>query len=112
MAKLPNYLRAHRKRLGLSQNDIAFLLGAESGAKVCRYEKFNRLPGLETILAYSAIFKRPTSELFAGFHDRIVYEIAIRAEKLLEKSKEEPENTRRKKTLSALVEYKPKRSST
>ena len=113
MAKLPNYLRAHRKRLGLSQSDLAFLLGAESGAKVCRYERFNRLPGLETILAYSAIFRRSPSELFAGLHDRIEYEIARRAETLLAQSKKEQatcQNVRKRRTLAQLVEYKSKRS--
>ena len=113
MAKLPNYLRAHRKRLGLSQNDVAYLLGAESGAKVCRYERFNRLPGLETILAYCAIFDRTTSELFAGLHDRIEYDIALRAQKLLEQSKAQKatrQNVRKQKTLAQLVEYKSKRS--
>jgi transcriptional regulator with XRE-family HTH domain len=113
MAKLPNYLRAHRKRLGLSQTDVAYLLGAESGAKVCRYERFNRLPGLETILAYCAIFGRTPSELFAGLHDRIEYEIARRAETLLEKARKEKatsENLRKQKTLTQLVEYKSRRS--
>jgi transcriptional regulator with XRE-family HTH domain len=113
MAKLPNYLRAHRKRLGLSQTDLAYLLGVESGAKVCRYERFNRLPGLETILAYSAIFRRNPSELFAGLHDRIEYEIAQRAEALLAQAKKEKatgQNVRKQKTLAQLVDYKTKRS--
>src|SRR5258708_38807061 len=49
---LHNYLRAHRKRLGLSQDEVAYLLGAESGAKVCRYERLVRGASLETALAF------------------------------------------------------------
>jgi hypothetical protein len=55
----PNYLRAHRKRLSLSQDEIAYLLGAYSGAKVCCYERFHYEPVFHTALAYEAIFGRP-----------------------------------------------------
>jgi hypothetical protein len=39
MASLSNYLRTHRKRLALSQEEVAFLLGAkgmDKGIKVSR----------------------------------------------------------------------------
>jgi hypothetical protein len=49
--KNSNYLRSNRKRLALSQDEVAFLLGALSGTKVCRYERFVRTPSLETALA-------------------------------------------------------------
>lgn len=79
---LPNYLRSHRKRLGLSQDEVAFLLGTQSGAKVCRYERFARDPGLETALAYEAIFHRPVSELFGGIYHKIEQKVAARAKAL------------------------------
>src|SRR4051794_13547660 len=68
---LPNYLRSNRKRSGLSQDEVAFLLGAQSGAKVCRNERFVREPSLATALAYQAIFQRPASELFGGLYEEI-----------------------------------------
>lgn len=34
-----NYLLTYRKRSALSQEEVAYLLGAQSGAKVCRYER-------------------------------------------------------------------------
>ena len=43
---LPNYLRPHRKRLGLSQEEVAFLLGfrgESKGAGVCKDERFERV---------------------------------------------------------------------
>ena len=79
---LPNYLRSNRKRLGLSQDEVAFLLGAQSGAKVCRYERFVREPSLATALAYEAIFQRPASELFGGFYQTIEKQVAARAKAL------------------------------
>jgi len=68
--KLDNYLRTHRKKLGLSQREVAFLLGCHSGAKVSRYERSARVPTLNVILAYEVIFQKPARELFAGLYDR------------------------------------------
>lgn len=66
--KLPNYLRTHRKRLALSQKDIAFLLGVKSGAKVSHYERFTRLPSLKTALAFEALYHIPVKDLFEGLY--------------------------------------------
>src|SRR2546422_8231312 len=80
--QLPNYLRSNRKRLALSQDEVAFLLGTQSGAKVCRYERFAREPSLETALAFEAIFQRPASELFGGLYQKVQQEVAARAKTL------------------------------
>jgi len=79
-----NLLLAFRKRSALSQGDVAFLLGAQDGAKVCRYERFSREPGLHTAFAYEAIFGRPLSELFPGLYSQIQEAVQERA-KILEK---------------------------
>jgi transcriptional regulator with XRE-family HTH domain len=81
-SQLPNYLRSHRKRLAFSQDDVAFLLGTRSGAKVCRYERFVREPSLETIIALEVIFQKPARELFAGLHEKVEREVAERAKTL------------------------------
>ena len=80
--QLPNHLRSNRKRLGLSQDDLAFLLGVKGGAKVCRYERFVREPSLETALALEAIFERPVSELFGGRYQKAEQDVATRAQEL------------------------------
>jgi transcriptional regulator with XRE-family HTH domain len=64
--RLENYLRTYRKRSGLTQQEVGYLLGSETGAQVSRYEKRRRLPPLETALAYEEIFGVPIGELFAG----------------------------------------------
>ena len=84
-SQLPNYLRTNRKRLALSQDDVAFLLGTQSGAKVCRYEQFVREPSLQTALAYEAIFKTPVRELFAGLFQKLEREVAAQAKALARK---------------------------
>ena len=53
---------------------------------MCRYEQFDRVPSLETALAFEAIFKRSVSELFPGLYHKIEQEVAVRAKTLAEKS--------------------------
>jgi DNA-binding XRE family transcriptional regulator len=103
MSQLPNYLRAHRKRLALSQGEVAYLLGSHGGAKVCRDEKFVRQPGLETALAYAAIYQIPVEELFAGMYRRIEQEVATRA-KIMTYRKEGQPNQRTRHKREKLVE--------
>ena len=67
--KLQNYLRTYRKKSGLTQREVGYLLGWKSGGSVARYEKRRRLPPLQTALAYEAILGVPLSKLFAGIHD-------------------------------------------
>jgi transcriptional regulator with XRE-family HTH domain len=80
--RLPNYLRTHRKQSGLSQEEVAFLLGSEDGSQISRYEKRHRLPPLETALACEAIFGIPVSELFAGVREGIAKDIEKRRAEL------------------------------
>jgi transcriptional regulator with XRE-family HTH domain len=82
-SQFPNYLRANRKRLALSQDDVAFLLGTQSGTSVCRYERFVRDPSLETALACEAIFKRSVSELWSGLYQKAERDVAMRAKALV-----------------------------
>ena len=84
MSSLPltNYLRSNRKRLALTQEEVAFLLGVKGqdrGVKVCRDERLAREPSLATALAYEVIYQRPVRELFAGVYDQIEREVAARA---------------------------------
>ena len=83
---LPNYLLSNRKRLALSQEDVAFLLGTQSGAKVSRHERFARGPSLKTALAYEAIYHRSVSELFSGLYREVEQEVAVRAKTLASKT--------------------------
>jgi transcriptional regulator with XRE-family HTH domain len=85
MAPLSNYLRTNRKRLALSQEEVAFLLGVngmDKGIKVSRDENRAREPSLETALAYEVIYGRPVRELFAGVYEQVERNVAARAKLL------------------------------
>ena len=96
--KLPNYLRSHRKRAGLSQDEVAYLLGCRDGTKVSRYERRTRVPNLETALACEVLFGAAGRELFAGMYEKVSEDIHKRAQVLAEKLSAEGsgKTTRRK----------------
>jgi transcriptional regulator with XRE-family HTH domain len=105
--KLDNYLRTYRKKLGLTQREVAFLLGRHGGAKVSRYERSGRIPDLKTIFAYEAIFQKPARELFAGIYDRAERETRRKVRQLvsrLRKRQESPVLARKIASLRAVVD--------
>lgn len=82
--RLENYLKTYRKRAGLSQAEMAYLLGSRDGTCPARHEGFIRTPSLETALAYEVIYGTPVKELFAGMYARAERAAARRA-RVLEK---------------------------
>lgn len=110
-SQLPNYLLANRKRLALSQAEVAFLLGTHSGAKVCRNERFVREPSLSTALAYEVIFQRPTSELFGGLYQQIEQEVAARAKTLTFRTNRGKQSPRTLHKRQALISIAAKRTN-
>src|SRR5215470_4444390 len=82
MQGLANYLKTYRKRSGLTQREVAFLLGWKHGEQLLRYEKHHRIPTFEIALACEAIFKVSVTELFAGANDSIAGEIGTRIDTL------------------------------
>lgn len=106
MDQLPNYLLSDRKRLALSQEEVAFLLGKRGGDKVSRYERFARTPSLETALAFEAIFRRPASELFGGLYQKVQQEVAARAKTLTYRSdrpKPNQQTAQKRQTLTSIA---------
>ena len=86
MTSLLNFLRINRKRRGLTQEEVAFLLGVrgESRAiKVSRDENAMREASLRTALAYEAIYGKPVRDLFAGLYREVQREVRSRANVLL-----------------------------
>src|SRR6202521_2789607 len=92
--RLANYLRAYRKKAGLTQGEVGFLLGSKNGAQVSRYEKRHRLPPLATALACEEIYGVPVSELFAGIRQTVGRDILKRREELRARLQTKTANTR------------------
>jgi transcriptional regulator with XRE-family HTH domain len=84
---LQNHLIANRKRLALSQGEVAFLLGVQSSAKISRNERFVREPNLTTAFAYEVIYQRSASELFRGLYQQVEEDVLNRAHILAQRTK-------------------------
>ncbi len=96
--RLHNYLKTYRKRSGLSQDEVAFLLGCQSGTKVSRYERLSRKPNWETMAGCEVVYRAPMCELLAGAYQKVEEIIHQRAQILVGKlSAQKPNRARRRK---------------
>jgi transcriptional regulator with XRE-family HTH domain len=77
-----NYLRAHRKKSGLSQRDVGNLLGYKDPGPISRHERAMTIPPLAAALAYELIFRAPVAAIFAGARDAIAQEIEMRVKEM------------------------------
>lgn len=75
-------LRAYRKQNGMTQEDMAFLLGLKGRSALPRFERNERYPDIKTALAYRAIFKREIHELFPELETQTKRAVARRRAKL------------------------------
>lgn len=73
------YLRALRRRSALSQDDVAFLLGALSGTRVSRHETGACVPPLAVALAYAVIFDVGVEEMHEDERRQISERVLSRA---------------------------------
>ena len=78
-----NYLRTARRRAGLSQDEVALLLGKGSGDTVSRHENYTRTPSVPTVFAYEVIFRANSRELFAGAYEQVRRSIIARSKTLI-----------------------------
>jgi len=61
---LPSYLKAYRKSAGLSQHEVAELLGFLTHKNVWRYERAGNIPSVEIVLTLELIFDARAADLF------------------------------------------------
>ena len=81
IANLDCYLKPYRRRWGLTQKELAALLGFQNGAVVSRLERVLRHPTLETAYAIEIILGTPPAELFPGLYSRVRQQVIARARK-------------------------------
>ena len=66
-----NCLRLHRRRSGLSQQEVAEALGTKDRGAISRYERGHHLPPLSIALGLELMFVVPVAELFSGLREGI-----------------------------------------
>jgi hypothetical protein len=67
--RLETYLRPLRRRFGLTQRELAFLIGAKDAGVIGRIEGMHRAPSLLWMCACAIIFDAAPVELFPGLAD-------------------------------------------
>jgi transcriptional regulator with XRE-family HTH domain len=81
-----SYVRPLRRRWGLSQREVAFLIGNKTHAAVSRIEAVKTYPSLAEAIACSIIFDTPLvelfPELFAKAHDSVLSQAQVLYEDL------------------------------
>jgi transcriptional regulator with XRE-family HTH domain len=77
-----SFVRAHRRRCGFSQAELALLLGVASSTTVSRIERSVRTPTATVMVACCILFGLPAPELFTSLHDEIEEVVGIAAKDL------------------------------
>jgi|ERR1035437_3352370 DNA-binding XRE family transcriptional regulator len=96
------YLRALRRRSALSQEDVAFLLGAFTGSRVSRHETGACGPPIEVVLAYEVIFGAGMAEIYEDELREIAKHVRKRARTLHESMAHRLNDPLRKEKCAAL----------
>ena len=85
-----NYLRSYRLRSGLSQGELAHLLGWKRAEVISRIEKKQRPPTLKLVIACFILFGAPSAELFPDISASIEIDVMARVWELYEKIQGDP----------------------
>jgi DNA-binding XRE family transcriptional regulator len=110
--KLPNYIRTHRKRTHLTQNEVAFLLGSKNSAHVCRHERLEQTPNLHALLAYEILFRTPVRNLFSETHQDVEQKLTHRIRLLLQQLAKSGQTRLKARKIEILTDFLRERTIT
>jgi DNA-binding XRE family transcriptional regulator len=88
--RIKTYVRPLRRRWALTQRELAFLVGAKSGAVVSRIEGLKRPPSLPVTLACALVFDTAPLELFPDLHAQIHDDVLRRVSELYDQLQGNP----------------------
>lgn len=77
--KVPHsYLRTHRKKSGLTQRELAAILGCLTEGQVSRHERGLNTPSLPVAIGYEILFGAPVTHIFPGIRATVAQTIEAR----------------------------------
>jgi transcriptional regulator with XRE-family HTH domain len=82
MAFPSSRLRAYRKSTGLSQQELAVLLGLRSQGLISQFESGAKRPGVEALIACARMFDAPLKDIFPELHRGVERDLIARAKRL------------------------------
>jgi DNA-binding XRE family transcriptional regulator len=113
--RLKTYLRPFRRRWGLTQQELAFLIGVKNGTVISRIEGLTKAPRLEWAVACAVLFDTRALELFPGLFSEVHEDLLRRATELYEELQGNPSKATRVKLdflETVLARLEKKRSTT
>ena len=103
-----NYLRSYRLRWGLSQGELANLLGCKTAGVISRIEKKLRAPTLRIVIGCFVLFGTPAAEVFPDISGTVETDVMEQVWALYEKVQGDP--SRKTKAKIELLESVIERS--
>ena len=88
---IPNSLRKYRKARGLTQKEVAEILGLKSSSMISRWERGHYLPQPVTIFKLAVLYHTMADALFTDLR-RVLQQDIHKAEKKLLKLKPQGQN--------------------
>ncbi len=109
--RFASYLRTYRRHWGLTQVELAFLLGLNSDSGISRLERQKTKVTLRIAFACFVVFGEHPSELFPGLSDDVESGVMARVWDLYHRLQGDPSKTTRQKIklLEAAIEREEKR---
>jgi hypothetical protein len=80
-----NYFRLHRRRLGFTQAELAYLFGYQSDSVISRLEQHERAVALAVGFACQTVFGHELHEIYPGLHEQVVEQVTGRMRELYQK---------------------------
>lgn len=105
IAEVANYLRAHRRRCGLSQRELAHIVGYITQAPVSEHERSVTIPALLIALSYEVVFRVPLSELFPALYRTVEANIEEQLTKIESELQESTAKGRRAAYVARKLEW-------
>lgn len=65
------YLRFLRRKSGLSQEELARILGSVTPGQISRHERSMSAPSLLAAFGYQVVFRQPASDIFPGLYHAV-----------------------------------------
>jgi DNA-binding XRE family transcriptional regulator len=82
---IASHVRFHRRKSGLSQGELAEILGSLGKAGISRHERVVTLPKFLVAVGYEVVFRVPVADLFPGVYETVELGIETRLSMLEQK---------------------------
>jgi DNA-binding XRE family transcriptional regulator len=76
--QMANRVRVHRRKSGLSQSELAAILGTLGPVGISRHEQSATLPKILVAAGYEIVFRVPIADLFPGVYETLRLDIEAR----------------------------------